>query len=406
MTDVLTRLRAALAGRYTVERELGQGGMATVYLAKDVRHHRQVAIKVLAPDIARSVGPDRFLREIEIAAGLTHPHILPVFDSGDADGVLYYIMPFIAGESLRDRLQREKRIPLDDALRITREVASALDYAARQGFVHRDIKPENILLEEGHAVVADFGVARALAAAGERKLTGTGLAIGTPQYMSPEQSAGDATVDGRSDQYALACVTFEMIAGHAVFEGPSSVSMIKKHLTEQPRRLDTLRPEVPAAVATAVHRALAKEPADRYPTSGAFAAALSSAVATPAGGVFSMGRRRWLMAGAIAAGVLVVAAASTALLTRRSAALDPDLIAVAPFDVLAPGLELWREGLVDVLSRNLDGAGPLRTVAPSQVVKRWTGRVEPGAVQTWAAGWARGSRSSAASSRRAAIRCA
>jgi len=380
MSDAFTRLRDALAGRYTVERELGQGGMATVYLAMDGKHHRQVAIKVLAPDIARSIGPDRFLREIEIAAGLTHPHILPVFDSGDADGVLYYIMPFIAGESLRDRLQREKPLPLDEALRITREVASALDYAHRRGFVHRDIKPENILLEEGHAVVADFGVARALAVAGERKLTGTGLAIGTPQYMSPEQSAGDASVDGRSDQYALACVTYEMIAGHAVFEGPSSVSVIKKHLTEQPRRLDTLRPEVPAAVAEAVSRALAKEPGDRFTTSGAFAVALGAAVTTPAGGVFAMGRRRWIMVGAIAAGVLAVAAGSTALLTRHGGQLDPDLIAVAPFDVLAPGLELWREGLVDVLSRNLDGAGPLRTVAPSQVVKRWVGRVEPGAV--------------------------
>jgi serine/threonine-protein kinase len=195
-TEALTRLRDALAERYVLERELGQGGMATVYLAMDVKHHRRVAIKVLAPEIARSVGPARFLREIEIAAGLAHPHILPVFDSGEADGVLYYVMPFIAGESLRSRLQREKALPLEDALRITREVASALDYAHRQGFVHRDIKPENILLEEGHAVVADFGVARALAVADESKLTGTGLAIGTPQYMSPEQSAGDAAIDG------------------------------------------------------------------------------------------------------------------------------------------------------------------------------------------------------------------
>jgi serine/threonine-protein kinase len=380
MNDVLARLRAALAGRYAVERELGQGGMATVYLATDVKHSRPVAIKVLGPDIARSVGPDRFLREIEIAAGLTHPHILPVFDSGEADGILYYIMPYIAGESLRDRLQRERRLPLDEALRITREVASALDYAHRRGFVHRDIKPENILMGEGHAVVADFGVARALAAAGERKLTGTGLAIGTPQYMSPEQSAGDATVDGRTDQYALACVTFEMLAGHAVFDGPSSVSVIKKHLTERPRRLDTLRPEVPPAVAEAVSRALAKEPAERFATSGEYAAALGSSFTTPAGGIASWGRRRWVTTVAITAAILVVAAGSTVVLTRASGHLDPDLVAVAPFDVLAPGLELWREGLVDVLSRNLDGAGPLRTVAPSLVVKRWSGRVEPGAV--------------------------
>lgn len=380
MTDVLTRLRDALSSHYAVERELGQGGMATVYLATDLKHRRPVAIKVLAPDISRSVGPDRFLREIEIAARLTHPHILPVFDSGDADGLLYYVMPFIAGESLRDRLRRGDPIPLEDALRITREVASALDYANRQGFVHRDIKPENILLEEGHAVVADFGVARALAAAGEHKLTGTGLAIGTPQYMSPEQSTGDANIDGRSDLYALACVTYEMIAGHAVFEGASNVSVIKKHLTEPPRRLDLVRPEVPAAVATAVDRALAKEPDDRFKTSAEFGAALGAAALTPPGGISAAGRRRWVLGGAIAAGVLVVAAAATALLTRGGGRLDPDLVAVAPFDVLAPGLELWREGLVDILSRNLDGAGPLRTVAPSLVVKRWSGRVEPGAV--------------------------
>ena len=380
MTDVLTRLREALSGRYAVERELGRGGMATVYLATDLKHRRPVALKVLAPDISRSVGPDRFLREIEIAARLTHPHILPVFDSGDADGLLYYVMPYIAGESLRERLRRERALPLDDALRITREVASALDYAHRQGFVHRDIKPENILLEDGHAVVADFGVARALAAAGDHKLTGTGLAIGTPQYMSPEQSTGDANVDGRSDTYALACVTFEMIAGQAVFEGASHVTVIKKHLTEQPRRLDHVRPEVVPAVASAVERALAKEPADRFSTSAEFGAALGAAALTPPGGLFVGPRRRWFMGGAVAAGVLAVAATATVVLTSSGGALDPDLVAVAPFDVLAPGLELWREGLVDILSRNLDGAGPLRTVAPSLVVRRWSGRVDPTSV--------------------------
>ncbi len=374
MTEFLAGLRAALAGRYAIERELGRGGMATVVLATDLKHKRQVAIKVLAPEIARTVGAERFLREIEIAARLVHPHILPVFDSGEADGVLYYVMPYVAGESLRQRLQRERPLPLDEALRISREIAGALDYAHRQGFVHRDIKPENILLEEGHAIVADFGVARALAAAGgEGRLTGTGLAIGTPQYMSPEQSAGDATVDGRSDLYALGCLTFEMIAGSPVFDAPSPLSVIRKHLAEPPPQLTAVRPNVPASVAAAVQRALAKEPADRFATAGEFAAALAVGATTPGGGIAKLGvRRRLGLVGGLAA-VLLGAGAVLVARSGPAGGLDANLIAVAPFDVLVPQLALWREGLVDVLARDLDGAGPLRTVAPTVVVRRWAG---------------------------------
>ncbi|MGD8279256.1 MAG: serine/threonine-protein kinase, partial [Gemmatimonadota bacterium] len=209
--DIRDRLNAALVGRYTLDRELGRGGMAWVFLAADHKHGRQVAIKVLKPDLAAALGADRFLREIGIAARLRHPHILPLHDSGEADGLLYYTMPYVEGESLRDRLEREQQLPLEEALAIARDVADALSYAHGRGIVHRDIKPENILLDSGHAVVSDFGVARAVAAAGGRTLTETGLAIGTPLYMSPEQASGTQDPDPRSDQYSLGCVLYEML---------------------------------------------------------------------------------------------------------------------------------------------------------------------------------------------------
>jgi serine/threonine-protein kinase len=264
MSDLRSSLQAVLAGRYTIERELGRGGMATVFLAQDLKHKRSVAIKVLAPEIARSVGPQRFLREIEIAARLTHPHILPVFDSGEGEGVLYYVMPYVRGESLRQRLAREKRLPVDAAVQIAREIAGALDYAHRHGVVHRDIKPENVLLEEGHAIVADFGVARALAGDRGPALTEVGLAVGTPYYMSPEQSMGEGAFDGRTDLYALGCVLYEMLAGQPVFEGPTAQAVARQHLFETPRRLRAVRPEVPEAIERVVNRALAKSPDERY----------------------------------------------------------------------------------------------------------------------------------------------
>src|SRR3989454_11561278 len=213
MTELLGRLRAALLGRYTIERELGRGGMATVYLGQDLKHHRAVAIKVLRPELAAALGPERFVREIEIAAGLTHPHILPLHDSGEADGFLYYVMPFVEGESLRDRLNREKQLSIDDATQIAREVASALAYAHSHNVVHRDIKPENILLVSGQAVVSDFGIARGISAAGGEKLTATGVSVGTPIYMSPEQAAGRGLLDSRSDLYNLRCGLFQVLAG-------------------------------------------------------------------------------------------------------------------------------------------------------------------------------------------------
>jgi eukaryotic-like serine/threonine-protein kinase len=283
MTDELTRLRAALHGRYELERELGHGGMAVVWLAEDVKHHRPVALKVLRPELASTLAAERFLREIRVTGNLVHPHILPLFDSGQEAGFLYYVMPYEAGESLRQRLAREKQLPLDDASRITSEVADALDYAHRHGIVHRDIKPENILLSAGHALVADFGVSRALVAAAEgggggggggERLTATGLAVGTLHYMSPEQAAGDREVDGRSDIYALGCVLYEMVAGVPPFQGATAESLLRQHLVETPRPLATFRPGVPREIERAVAKALAKVPGDRWPRAVAFAAAL------------------------------------------------------------------------------------------------------------------------------------
>src|SRR5467141_534768 len=273
MPELEERLRAALADRYALERELGRGGMAVVFLARDLRHDRAVAIKVLRHEIAAALGAERFLREIQIAAKLHHPHILPLYDSGAAGELLYYVMPYVEGESLRQRLDRETQLPVDEALAITRQVASALAYAHRHDVVHRDIKPENILLESGEAVVADFGIARASTAAGGDKLTQTGIAIGTPLYMSPEQAAGGA-VDGRSDLYSLACVLYEMLAGHPPFLGGTAQAILARHTADPVPPLRTARATVPPAVEQALGRALAKSPADRYATALQFAEAL------------------------------------------------------------------------------------------------------------------------------------
>ena len=275
MAELLDRLHRALASKYLVDRELGAGGMAVVFLAKDLRHHRQVAIKVLRPELAAEIGPEQFLREIETAARLTHPHILPLLDSGAAGELLYYVMPFVEGGSLRGRLAREPQLPLEDALQIAREVAGALSYAHSHGVVHRDIKPENILMQSGHAVVADFGLARAITAAGSTTLSATGMMLGTPGYMSPEQASGVREVDGRSDLYSLACVLYEMLAGQPPFTGPTLQSLVHQHLTLLPRPVTDLRPMVTAGVASAVQRALAKAPADRFSAVALFAEALT-----------------------------------------------------------------------------------------------------------------------------------
>jgi serine/threonine-protein kinase len=270
----IERLEVALADRYTIEGEIGSGGMATVFLAEDSKHRRRVAIKVLRPDLAAAVGATRFLNEITVTANLQHPHILPLHDSGEADSFLYYVMPYVEGESLRQRLNRERQLPVEDALRITSEIAAALESAHRQGVVHRDIKPENILLREGHAVVADFGIALAVSAAGGERLTGTGLPLGTPNYMSPEQVAGEREIDGRSDIYSLACVLYEMLAGDPPFTAANLQAVLLKHVSEPAPSVTAVRSDVPQPVASAVARALGKVPADRFASPNDFAEAL------------------------------------------------------------------------------------------------------------------------------------
>ena len=313
-SDSLLRLTHALAGRYRIERELGAGGMATVYLAHDDKHDRDVAIKVLHPELGAVLGADRFLGEIKTTARLQHPHILPLLDSGDADGLLYYVMPVVTGETLRARLERERQLPIPDAVRIACEIASALDYAHRHNVIHRDIKPENILLHDGQALVADFGIALAVQSAGGQRMTQTGLSLGTPQYMSPEQAMGERTIDARTDVYALGAVTYEMLCGDAPFAGSSVQAIVAKVMTERPTALHTLRDTVPPGIEQAVFTALAKLPADRFATAAEFAAALANPVAfttgmtSPADARSSRGSRRTIIALSVALGLTMAAA--------------------------------------------------------------------------------------------------
>jgi serine/threonine protein kinase/tetratricopeptide (TPR) repeat protein len=284
MADLLDRLRTTLGDRYGIDREIGRGGMATVYLAQDTKHQRSVAIKVLHPYLAMNLGPERFLREIQIAAQLQHPHIVPLYDSGQAGDLLYYVMPYIEGESLRQRLDREKRLPVEDTLHLARAVAAALDYAHRHQVVHRDIKPENVMLHEGEAMVTDFGIAKAVTAAASDNLTQTGSTVGTPAYMSPEQASGVVDLDGRSDVYSLGCMVFEMLTGRTPFVGPTAQAIIAQSFTTPPPKLRAAREAVPDWLESAVDKSLGKEPAARFDSAALFAQALKpSGVSTPPG---------------------------------------------------------------------------------------------------------------------------
>jgi len=334
-----TRLTQALADRYRLERELGQGGMATVYLAHDVKHDRKVALKVLRPELAAVIGADRFLHEIKTTANLQHPHILALFDSGQVDGTVFYVMPFVEGESLRDRLMRERQLPIDDAIRIAHEVADALGYAHDRGIIHRDIKPENILLQGGHALVADFGIALAVAKTGGTRMTETGMSLGTPHYMSPEQAMGERTLDARTDVYALGCVLYEMLTGEPPFTGPTAQAIIAKVMTSAPEPVTTLRKTVPANVVAATMVALAKLPADRFASTAAFAVALANAQFT--GGmsgavaptIVLLRDRRVL---ALLAGLAVLAAGVGAVITWLLRPSVPTPAMVARFEMPVP----------------------------------------------------------------------
>ncbi|NUQ12695.1 MAG: serine/threonine protein kinase, partial [Gemmatimonadaceae bacterium] len=275
------RLAEALEGRYTIDREIGRGGMATVYLARDVRHNRHVALKVLSPELAAVLGVERFLAEIEVTANLQHPNLLPLFDSGEANGLLFYVMPYVQGESLRARLDREKQLPVDEAVRITTAVAGALDYAHRHQVIHRDLKPENVLMLEGQPLIADFGIALAVSKAGGERITQTGLSLGTPQYMSPEQATGDRVVDGRTDIYSLGAMLYEMLVGDPPHAASTAQAIIAKVLTERPASVRLSRPSVPAHVDAAVGKALEKLAADRFNTAREFAEALEGRGAPP-----------------------------------------------------------------------------------------------------------------------------
>jgi len=355
----LGALRAALAGRYEIQRELGAGGMAVVYLADDVRHGRKVAVKVLRPELAASLGAERFLREIQISAGLTHPHILPLYDSGQASGFLYYVMPYIEGETLRDRLDREGPLPLADARQITAEVADAVECAHAQGLIHRDIKPENILLSGGHAVVADFGLARAVEQSGGDKLTRSGLSVGTPAYTSPEQAFGDGPVDGRTDVYSLGVVVYEMLSGDRPYAGSSARAIFARMTTETPTSLRALRAAVPEVMEHAVMRALAKLPADRFATPGEFAQALRGGAARFAG---SPARGIWTRF----AGNLKY---STALNRTAGAVVTVLLLGTAAW--LWPGIRAATDGQQGPASRLEAGSLP-RLTGPTVAVLPFT----------------------------------
>jgi serine/threonine protein kinase/tetratricopeptide (TPR) repeat protein len=375
--DTLDRLASALADRYRVERELGRGGMATVYLAHDVRHDRNVAIKLLHSELAHALGAERFLREISITAQFDHPYILPLLDSGVVEPavpdhsprLLYYVMPFVEGESLRDRLGREKQLRIDDALQVAREVTEALGYAHTRGVVHRDIKPENILLSGGHARVADFGIARAIDAAGSERLTETGLAIGTPAYMSPEQSMAESRIDGRSDLYSVGCVLYEMLAGEPPYTGPTAQAIIAKRMSNPVPSVRTVRATVPEPVDRALTTALALAPADRFASAAQFAEALSRPATLTAARTRRVSARTWAVAAGAALALLLSGSWLFARARRPQVEPSASVIAVFPFVPSSTDTALVRLGrdLALTLYANLDGVGGIQATDPQLV---------------------------------------
>src|SRR5215208_5122608 len=390
VNDLLERLQGPLGDTYRLEREFEGGGMSRLFLATEVQGGRRVVVKLLPPELVSEVAAARFKREIELTKHLIHPHILPILSAGAEDVLLYYVMPYLSGESLRDRLVNHGPLPVGEAVRLLRQVADAVAFAHSHGIVHRDIKPENILLEGGQPVLADFGIARALEAAqagaaakGQdspdpsrrtlfEKLTATGVALGTPGYIAPEQLFGNTPVDARADVYALAVVGYEMLTGDMPFAGDTPQELLTASLTQDVRPLQTVCDKAPAAVCIAIERGLERDPAKRWPTAAEFRDALDASVSRWRAAWRRARHSRLAQAGAaVAALALAVAGGRAAVHARAVRGLEPNLVAVAPFAVYDADLAMWKEGLVDIIARNLDGAAPVRVVPPDAVLRQW-----------------------------------
>jgi len=388
VTDGADRLAAALADHYRVEREIGSGGMATVYLARDLKHDREVAVKVLRPELAATLGPDRFPREIRILAKLQHPHVLPLHDSGESSGFLYYVMPYVDGESLRQKLDRDGQLPVHDAVRILREVVDALAYAHTQGVLHRDIKPDNVMLSGRHALVTDFGVAKAVSDAGGEKLTTVGVAVGTPTYMSPEQATGEAHVDHRSDIYAVGILGYELLTGKPPFTGSTSQAILSAQVLERPKPVTESRPAVPDALSMLLARCLEKNPADRWQSAEELLHALE-ALGTPSGGVTPtttrpvkttdarrpVSRRRWIAA-AVTAAVVLAAGTGIVLVARGDSTIAPNHLAVMPIQDISGQDGQFVDAMHDQLIIAIGNAAGL-TVAPRSAMLIYKSQQQP-----------------------------
>ncbi len=382
MATIPERLAAALSGSYRIEREVGVGGMATVYLAHDLKHDRQVALKILRPELSAAMGTDRFPREIHIIAQMQHPHILPLYDSGAVEGFLYYVMPFVDGESLHARLTRGGTLPVNETVRLLHEITDALSYAHARGIVHRDIKPDNVMLSGRHAMVMDFGVAKAVSASAGDKLTTVGIAVGTPQYMAPEQATAETNIDHRADLYALAVMAYEMLTGHPVFEATTAQQILSAHVLEQPKDVRVWRPEVPAILAEALLKCLAKNPADRWQSADELLAQLEQVAATPSGGVTptttkpfralnpksSKPSRRGKLIGIIAAAVVVIGGGAAALLLKGGGAHGIQRIAVMPIEDISGKDPTFVDAMQDALTTALNKLGTVGVAPRSSVM--------------------------------------
>ena len=387
MANIPERLAAALSGSYRIEREVGVGGMATVYLAHDLKHDRQVALKILRPELTAAMGTDRFPREIHIIAQMQHPHILPLYDSGAVDGFLYYVMPFVDGESLRAKLARSGPLPINEAVRMLQEITDALSYAHARGIVHRDIKPDNVMLSGRHAAVTDFGVAKAVSAAGGDKLTTVGIAVGTPQYMAPEQAMAEPNIDARVDLYAVGVLGYEMLTGHPVFEATTAQGILSAHVLEQPKDVREWRPNVPPLLAEALLKCLAKNPADRWQTADELLAQLEQVATTPSGGVTpTMTRpyqaakpkseqvpapkpsRKGLLAAVIAVVVLGGAGAAALLLKGGGGSHGIQRITVMPIEDISGKDALFVDAMQDALTNALNKLGTVGVASRSSMM--------------------------------------